>query len=78
MSVQTWYDVAHPVKKQSRFEWIKAELARAYTLAVDAKPENYHRVLEDICSEAPPPPFLERRTRSESAAEESAQPQSAD
>ena len=67
------YDVAHPVKKQSRFEWTKAELLRAYSLCRDAAashthPSQWANLLDEICSEAPPPPFTydAKRHRAES------------
>lgn len=59
--------MAHPVKKQSRYEWIRAELMRAYSIMVDrAATEqqqgpgagDYASVLAEVCAEAPPPPFL--------------------
>jgi hypothetical protein len=31
------YDVAHPVKKQTRFEWIRTQFLRAHSLIADAK-----------------------------------------
>ena len=63
--------MAHPVKKQSRFEWIKAELLRAQALLHDRSVEG---LLDEVCAEAPPPPFLEvaltqSRQRRESRAE---------
>ena len=66
---ETWYDVAHPVKKQSRYEWIRAELMRAYSIMVDRAEQpqrGFGTILDEICAEAPPPPFL-RATEKQAA-----------
>ena len=63
--------MAHPVKKQSRFEWTKAELLRAYALCKAAAPQGpqaWGGLLAELCQEAPPPPFSHdaKRSRAES------------
>ena len=49
------------MKKQSRYEWIRAELMRAYSIMVDRAEQpqrGFGTILDEICAEAPPPPFL--------------------
>ena len=59
--------MAHPVKKQSRYEWIRAELMRAFSLLVEAtesdNPAAFSSVLDEICVEAPAPPFLRNSSK---------------
>ena len=59
--------MAHPVKKQSRYEWIRAELMRAFSLLVEAtesgNPAAFSSILDEICAEAPAPPFLRNASK---------------
>ena len=73
------------MKKQSRFEWVKAEFARAHTILHKAAshppttdhlghpptpPGSQHAgLLGEVCALAPPPPFLEAARRARGESE---------
>mmetsp|Transcript_36861 Transcript_36861/g.47640 ORF Transcript_36861/g.47640 Transcript_36861/m.47640 type:complete len:165 (+) Transcript_36861:2774-3268(+) len=58
------YDVAHPLKKASRVEWVRAEFVRVIALAQKYS-QNGGELLHKMCEEGPLPPFLDP-TRSRS------------
>jgi terminal uridylyltransferase len=57
------YDVAHPVKKTSRVEWMRAEFIRVVNMAQERNANRFGSLLNEMCEEAPLPPFLDPNQR---------------